>query len=66
VALNILIFFNLKRTKKINRYIKRMIFPISINNPIEGIVNIDKPLNTNSLEIITKIKKKTKKKKNIF
>jgi len=40
-----------------------MIFPISINNPIEGIVNIDKPLNTNSLEIITKIKKKTKKKK---
>ena len=42
-----------------------MIFPISINNPIEGIVNIDKPLNTNSLEIITKIKKKTKK-KNIF
>ena len=63
MALNILIFFNLKRTKKINRYIKRMIFPISINNPIEGIVNIDKPLNTNSLEIITKIKKKTKKKK---
>lgn len=40
-----------------------MVFPLSINNRIEGIVNIDKPLNTNSLEITTKIKKKTRKKK---
>ena len=58
-----MIFFNFKRINKISRYAKIMIFPLSINNRIEGIVNIDKPLNTNSLEIITKIKKKTRKKK---